>query len=466
MLSDVPDLLRTMSIDLNSMGRDELTEFFFDKLNARYCKGGDERLDPKNRKGFDLYMPEKADMLRFVKSFLTFGCLKLHQLHSRLLPIARAPPKQQEAQSKLRVEICALLSYALQHPDICTIKDISGELLVVHLPLSAVSVTSRWSPANNLASWQPPADLKLIYRSCAAQFSTGMLDVEIGTGGIPANTSVTQKDFRKIIRSPAQIEHLQQLLELSVQEKDPRLLVFNSLHTPHMQHFLRSQPARMKSLLAAAAVAFEDRDELYNAAASHFQVAEILETTALEASPDVDTTAAGRSNLSLAIRHYEHAVRLMSDAQASAVDEPLCYDWDRSLASMHNALGVACRRGGYFDKARQQYDAALALLKPVDADYVRDNIIHLQQAQEAVDSGASLTDVLASLEKEIDYLPSKDLNWRDIVASGQTDHCAFCRKEGRFKTMKFCSGCNKLQYCSSACQKQDWKTHKQMCVWE
>lgn len=39
-------------------------------------------------------------------------------------------------------------------------------------------------------------------------------------------------------------------------------------------------------------------------------------------------------------------------------------------------------------------------------------------------------------------------------------HCAFCDK--RFPKYK-CTGCNKVYYCTSQCQKSHWKNHKQEC---
>ncbi|KAF5334453.1 hypothetical protein D9611_014489 [Ephemerocybe angulata] len=39
--------------------------------------------------------------------------------------------------------------------------------------------------------------------------------------------------------------------------------------------------------------------------------------------------------------------------------------------------------------------------------------------------------------------------------------CSMCRKKG--EGYKSCSGCKKVRYCSSGCQKKDWKSHKPKC---
>jgi len=38
--------------------------------------------------------------------------------------------------------------------------------------------------------------------------------------------------------------------------------------------------------------------------------------------------------------------------------------------------------------------------------------------------------------------------------------CSLC---GSTKNLKYCSGCKKIQYCSTSCQKNDWKKHKKIC---
>ncbi|KAI0270594.1 hypothetical protein BC834DRAFT_1031182 [Gloeopeniophorella convolvens] len=40
------------------------------------------------------------------------------------------------------------------------------------------------------------------------------------------------------------------------------------------------------------------------------------------------------------------------------------------------------------------------------------------------------------------------------------DGCGVCGKEGK---MKSCSACYVVRYCSSECQKSDWKEHKKLC---
>ena len=39
--------------------------------------------------------------------------------------------------------------------------------------------------------------------------------------------------------------------------------------------------------------------------------------------------------------------------------------------------------------------------------------------------------------------------------------CGYCKKA--VKQMKRCSGCQATQYCSVACQKADWPSHREIC---
>ncbi|KAF8982266.1 hypothetical protein BDQ17DRAFT_1378916 [Cyathus striatus] len=41
----------------------------------------------------------------------------------------------------------------------------------------------------------------------------------------------------------------------------------------------------------------------------------------------------------------------------------------------------------------------------------------------------------------------------------ENDLCAHCTNKGN-PTLKQCSGCRQIKYCSKACQKIDWKRHK------
>ncbi len=44
---------------------------------------------------------------------------------------------------------------------------------------------------------------------------------------------------------------------------------------------------------------------------------------------------------------------------------------------------------------------------------------------------------------------------------GQQSRCFSCKKET--SNLKKCGKCKSVSYCSRACQKQDWSTHKQFC---
>jgi hypothetical protein len=464
--ADVPSLLRTMTLDLNGMTRQELKDFYFDKLQDIFHKGEDD--DPQDRNGFDSEMPEIADALQHVKSRITFGLLQLHQMYSQLKPAIGATPEEMEIQCNVRGKFGAYhlpMRSAILHPDACIFG--AKELVVVHLPLPAIIPV--WTPSYSSGVWQPPADLKIIYRPSGEGFSTGMLDFEPGTSGVPAHQkALTTKEFRKMVRSPAHIEHLLKLMEMSVQHGDPRLLVFNSFCSPHMKHFLRREPKRMQVLLIAASIVFEDRGEFHNSALAHHKVAEIIESMAhtqenSELQPEAQILALVANHAS-AIEHYEHAVRLTSNVLGRAGTEALSCEWDAVEANMRNCLGVAYRRGGQIDKARQQYDAAMSLLKPDSQDFslVMSNVAVLNAV--SISEAADDPD-LTNAHNRPDYLPSKDSNWRQDVAVQLADHCAFCEKKGRFKSMKFCSACNQVQYCSSSCQNKDWKTHKKCCVW-
>jgi hypothetical protein len=41
--------------------------------------------------------------------------------------------------------------------------------------------------------------------------------------------------------------------------------------------------------------------------------------------------------------------------------------------------------------------------------------------------------------------------------------CNCCEKKGTNVKLNACSQCRSVFYCSAACQKQDWKQHKQAC---
>jgi hypothetical protein len=42
------------------------------------------------------------------------------------------------------------------------------------------------------------------------------------------------------------------------------------------------------------------------------------------------------------------------------------------------------------------------------------------------------------------------------------DMCSKCRKKGA--GMRYCSNCKEAHYCGHACQRADWKSHKNKCA--
>ncbi|KAF8991943.1 hypothetical protein BDQ17DRAFT_1188267, partial [Cyathus striatus] len=50
----------------------------------------------------------------------------------------------------------------------------------------------------------------------------------------------------------------------------------------------------------------------------------------------------------------------------------------------------------------------------------------------------------------------------DPVLEPDEYHCTQCQSEGN-PTLKICTGCRKVRYCSEECQKTDWKRHKKEC---
>lgn len=49
------------------------------------------------------------------------------------------------------------------------------------------------------------------------------------------------------------------------------------------------------------------------------------------------------------------------------------------------------------------------------------------------------------------------------ASKGAGKKCFVCRKNGEGESLKTCSGCKKVRYCSDQCQRVDWKTHKAKC---
>ena len=50
-----------------------------------------------------------------------------------------------------------------------------------------------------------------------------------------------------------------------------------------------------------------------------------------------------------------------------------------------------------------------------------------------------------------------------IKLTRYASQCACCEQKGADVKLQACSGCTTTYYCSTTCQKQDWKQHKQTC---
>ena len=50
-----------------------------------------------------------------------------------------------------------------------------------------------------------------------------------------------------------------------------------------------------------------------------------------------------------------------------------------------------------------------------------------------------------------------------MPAVTQMEECAYCGKRGDTLTIRLCTGCKAIRYCSRGCQKGDWSRHKAAC---
>ncbi|KAI0942313.1 hypothetical protein AcW1_002972 [Taiwanofungus camphoratus] len=70
---------------------------------------------------------------------------------------------------------------------------------------------------------------------------------------------------------------------------------------------------------------------------------------------------------------------------------------------------------------------------------------------------------LAPYVTRVALSPLFAVSYMETIGRDPTAHkCSVCRGRGKPKIM-VCKGCNKTRYCSGACQKKDWKTHKPRC---
>lgn len=54
----------------------------------------------------------------------------------------------------------------------------------------------------------------------------------------------------------------------------------------------------------------------------------------------------------------------------------------------------------------------------------------------------------------------------DPAEASPQRQCAACGDEGKAPATKSCWKCHDTYYCSTACQRQDWKSHKRTCIYD
>ncbi|VDB84178.1 unnamed protein product [Peniophora sp. CBMAI 1063] len=77
---------------------------------------------------------------------------------------------------------------------------------------------------------------------------------------------------------------------------------------------------------------------------------------------------------------------------------------------------------------------------------------------------------ISLLKSQDDQTVYKAHNHKGNISRNSKGGCTFCgglgsrgeEREGS-EALKYCSGCQRVKYCSADCQKQDWKRHKEFC---
>jgi ankyrin repeat protein len=118
----------------------------------------------------------------------------------------------------------------------------------------------------------------------------------------------------------------------------------------------------------------------------------------------------------------------------------------RALCELGADINAAHKDGvtPVFGAAARGHEKAVKLLRKLGADMNKESVEYGTPLDQAVQQGHYTV-----AEKLIRY----------------TSQCACCQKQAT-ATVKLlaCSRCKKTFYCSSQCQKQDWKQHKQTCA--
>ena len=111
-------------------------------------------------------------------------------------------------------------------------------------------------------------------------------------------------------------------------------------------------------------------------------------------------------------------------------------------------------------KALQNYDpetsfvVAMWCAKPAVAQV---NIIH-RDARNFIDQSAKKENVLVVAENVLDKTKTEE------VLITVTCCLPGCKVKSSDQTLKLCARCRTVMYCSSTCQRADWKRHKSVCM--
>ena len=71
-------------------------------------------------------------------------------------------------------------------------------------------------------------------------------------------------------------------------------------------------------------------------------------------------------------------------------------------------------------------------------------------------------DRLPCVTPAIDTVTNRDWFLR-FINTNKENMCHACQKAAQDTTLKKCSRCKKVKYCSKECQVKDWKNHKKHC---